>query len=169
MPGKKTSSATIQLKVNQILGLMIKGITRSEDILQYISKMDKLSIRKRNKINWIPIEKDERMIREYIRRAKEMLKTQTLDDIKEIKELYLARLDDCYKEAREKGLIQTANSIMKTQTYIQGLGSLGLRGSFDMRNYDVKLSPEEEKQVKDKMTSFFGESILEEDLDKEKK
>jgi hypothetical protein len=128
MAGKKTDNAQIQLKVNQILNLMIIGISRTSEIIRYVADMDKLPKKEREAEGWIFIGKKQRAVEAYVARAKEMLKEQAMKDLAYYKEIYTAQLDELYRRAVEDGKIRDANAIMANKIHLQGLGGFKVMG-----------------------------------------
>lgn len=163
MPGQKSDNVEIQLKVNQILQLMVMGVYRTDDILRYVAEMDKLTSEEQAKRNWIKVDKERRTIEDYIARAKEMLREQGMRDLKEVKELYSAQLEDLYRRAVKEGKIRDANAIMANKIHLHGLGGVNIRGSLNVKSFDVKLTPEEEKQYEDALREFAEGQVLEKD------
>lgn len=157
MPGKKATNAEIEQKVNQIVQMMIKGIIRRHDILQYISRMDALSEKERKESGWISFKKCEKTIDEYIKRATENLKEINSLQTEEEISLYISMFMDMYRDARRKGLLQTANNIMKNVLYLRGLGGVNFKHRvINYDEFDVPLSPEEEKEYEEKCKAFYN-------------
>ena len=167
MSGEKSDNALIEVKVNQVLNLIIKGIYRTNDILRYVAEMDKLPKEERNSRGWVSIEKSERTIQEYIRRAKELLREQNMKDVKEIKDVFSAQLEDLYKLAIGKGQVRDANSIMSNKIHLHGLGITNVRGSFNVKTFDVPLSPELQKKYEESLEEFFGKDMDLKDVEEE--
>jgi len=160
MGDRKRSDYEINMIVNQICVLLIKGITRRADIFQYISKMDQLKPKEQKKRNWVPVgDKTDRMIDIYIKRAREQLVEMAKDESNSIRALYVAQLEDMYMEARKKGNLQTANNIMKNKIFLNGLGGMNIKGNFSVTTFDVDLTAEEEQDYKNRLKDMYGEDL----------
>ena len=160
MGDRKRSDYEILMIVNQICVMLIKGITRRADIFQYISRMDALSPDKRKKRNWVRVgKKSSRMVDHYIKRAREQLVEMAKEEVNSIRALYIAQLEDMYKEARKKGHLQTANNIMKNKMYLQGMGGINIKGNFSIANFDVDLSEEESAEYKQRLKDMYGDDL----------
>lgn len=159
MAGEKSTDIEVQLRVNQICMMMVKGIMRKGDILHNIAIMNSLPEKEKKKKNWIDIEKSERMIDYYIKRAKEQFKSLKKDEIGCIQSTILNQLYDMYKEARRDKKLQTANNIMKNIMYLEGLGRMNLHSDIDVANFDIQLSDEEQEAYKERMKDFYGGEI----------
>jgi len=157
MPGEKGSNAEVEIYVNQICIMMIKGIIRRDQILQYVRKMNSLRPKDREKRNWVKIQKCDRTIDIYIKRAKELFIEMSKEDRQTVKSLYVAQLEDMYQEARKNGHLQTANNIMKNKMYLQGFGGFNVKGTFNVKNFDIDLSDEEEAAYKERLKNMYGE------------
>lgn len=157
MAGDKNSDVEVEISVNQICIMLIKGITRRGQILQYITQMDALSPEEQKNRNWVPIRKGTRQIEIYISRAKEIFLKMAKEERQNVRALYLAQLEDMYYEARQKGHLQTANNIMKNKMYLQGMGGFNIMSTFNIKKFDVELTEEEEAAYKKRLEDIYGE------------
>lgn len=161
MAGKKRPEVEVEAIANQICIMMIKGITRRVAILEYIKKMDKLSPAKRLEKGWVFVgNKCIGTIDLYIAKAKDLFKNVAANKREEVRELYLAQLEDMYQEARAAGMLRVANGIMKSKIYLQGLGGVNVTNTnFNVSEWDVKLTAEEEKEVKEMLEDEYPGKI----------
>jgi hypothetical protein len=166
----KATDAEIEIYINQIAQLMIRGIRRRSDILQYISRMNNLPDDKLRDTGWVKIEKCEKTIDTYTKRAREMLHEINEETLQETISLYLCQLEDLFREARKQGHLQTANNIMKNKMYLKGIGGFNIHGKFDVASFDVPLTDDEEKAYKQRMKDFMGEDFFNQmEFEKDKK
>jgi len=163
MPGDKSSDLEIEISVNQILQLMIRGYRRRCEILQYVSKMNSLSAEKKEKMGWVDIDKSERMIDDYIKRATEKLKESNADSLEETLSMLTARLEDIYRECMRKGKEQTANQVIKNMMYLKGVGGFNIKAKFDHALFDIELSEQEKEDYKKRMLNFYGNDLIDEE------
>lgn len=166
MPGEKSSDFEVEIRINQVLHLMIRGYRRRSEIFQYIAKMNALSEEKRKAVGWEIIDKSESMIDEYIKRATEKLKEANSDKLEEHISLLSARLEDIYRECMRKGKEQTANQVVKNMMYLRGIGGFNIKGKFDYEYFDIDLSDEEIKIYKDRLNNFYGNDLITENENK---
>lgn len=164
MPGKnngeKSTNAEKEIYINQIAHLLIRGLRRRSEILQYVSRMDSLSKEKQQEVGWIKIGKSTRIIDEYVKKAKETLEEINKDTLGETITLYLCQLEGLFREAWKKGHYQTANNIMKNKMYLKGIGGFNIRGKFDVSSFDVPLTDEENNEYKKRLKEFLGDGFI---------
>jgi hypothetical protein len=160
MAGTKRSKIEIELIVNQLCILLIAGVTRRVEIMQHIARMDALPPEERKARNWVKVGKGQRMLDEYVAKARKLIVENSKDNVENVRALYIAQLEDLYKEARNRGNLRTANSIMKNKLYLQGLGGVNVNGLINIANYDVPLTPKAEKAFNEKLVDFFGEDTM---------
>ena len=165
MSGIKSSNAEIEDAVNRICKLMIGGLTRTADILNYIEQMDSLPKETQKEVKWKPIEKGYVQLNMYIQQAWQKFKESHSKDMNTLKKLYSDRLDELYRKAVKDGKIQTANNIVKNQMWLESVGGLNIKSKVDITNFDVKLSPEEDKAFKDRTKDIFGTDFVTVDTD----
>lgn len=155
MGGRKKSSAEVEAITNQICIAMIKGYTRRSDILQYVSKMDKLSPKERNEVGWIRIGSTIRTIDEYIKRATDSFKKISKENIEDERALRLAQLTDMYREAREKKLLRDANAIMRNIIFVSGLGEIGLKDTTGDKKEETTITLKDSESRVEKMINIL--------------
>jgi hypothetical protein len=168
MAGTKRTNVEIDLIVNQLCLLLIKGYSRRVEIIQYVTKMDHLPKEEREQYNWIRVGKCLRTLDKYLAMARKVLAEGSRTELDNARALYTAQLEDLYKKAVSQGKIRTANNILKNKMYLQGLGGLNINSKVNMKTYDVALTPEEEAAFDKEFKDFFG-SQLESVIDKEDK
>lgn len=160
MAGEKFSDFEVEIAVNQVLQLMIRGYRRRTEILQYISKMNNLSDEKKEKLGWINIDKCDKTIDDYIKRATEKLKEANKESLEDYLSILQARLEDIYRECMRKGKEQTANQVLKNMMYLKGIGGFNIKAKFDHVNFDVALSKEEEQEYQQRMSEFYNKDFI---------
>lgn len=157
MAGDKRSKVEVELVVNQICTMMIMGITRRYQIMDYIRKMDALSERKQKERNWVPVKKERAMIDEYIRRAREKLIESVEEEREAKRSRFVAQLEDLYQKAVQQGKLSTANQIMRNKMYLEGMGGVNVLGNFNISNFDVHLTEEEHAAYKERIKDMYGD------------
>lgn len=157
MPGEKRSKVEVELIVNQICTMLIKGITRNPQILEYIGRMDALPEKEQKKRNWIPVKKEISMVNEYIRRAREMLVESVQEEREKKRARFVAQLEDLYQQCVSQGKYHTANQVMKNKMYLEGMGGVNILGKFNIRTFDVQLTDEEQAAYKERLKDMYGD------------
>lgn len=109
MAGKKDTDLIINRRIFEVRVLLLKGY-KPMDIYEHID----------NKLDW---NKSHGQIREYIRKAKEMDKEDTLQDFEAKKQFMLDKLDLLYKTTIEAKDYANARGVLKQITEIQGLNA----------------------------------------------
>ena len=103
---KKACAAEVERRVNRVIDLLLGGAGYA-DITQVASSE-----------GW-PL--GERHMREYMRRASDILKEQNKKDREEVLSLHLARRERLYAMCLNNGELKTALDVLKDLAEVQGL------------------------------------------------
>ena len=106
--GNKSTNLEVQTRVNQLVSLMVRGITKRSDILEYV-----------NKWKW-PVE-TVTVDNVYIKRAREEFAEISRYEAKFELGLSLTRLNDLYYKALDEGDFKTALAVQKEINDLVGI------------------------------------------------
>jgi len=153
-PGNKETGVSMRQNVNQVLMLILRGITRREDIHLTIKDLDNKTKISEKKTGWKIIAKSESQIDQYIYQAREIIAAEGKRTVAEVKNQYQAQLEDLYREARKIGNLTAAAGIIKILLYLTGIGQANVSETFSYITFDVRIGEAEEKAYQERLEAY---------------